>query len=167
MSKKIISLTVIAIMLFTLCACQNHERHPRDYIQMGNFYGLGYAYDNGLITKADLKAMAKTLPVGVRPEGFSEESEIRLREEFLEVFVIPNAEYYMIDEADLVIDHISAWEYYGIYNGYVAVRMDHNFWFYVILPGKIVQTVEGVKIGGIYANNERVMLWYDESLSIN
>jgi hypothetical protein len=162
MSKKIISLTVIAIMLFTFCACQNHERHAADNIQMGNFYGLGYAYDNGLITKADLKAMAKTLPVGVRPEGFSEESEIRLREEFLEVFILPRAEEYKIKESDLVIDYIEVGGYYGLYSSYVAVRMDHDFWGFLNMV--YYQIVEGVKFT-LPNSGPRIMLWYDETMS--
>ena len=112
--RVFIALFLAIVMLFCLAGC---DKEPTDKKSTGTFYTLQEAYDNGYLTKEDLKAVAregKSHSLGL-PELAIQQAIIK---DYLDIFKESSQRY-----PDATVDDIYIWRYYGNYHGAVVVQM--------------------------------------------
>ena len=128
MKKYKIFLGVISLALITvtiLCmGCTSEQRYSKS---VGGFYTLDEAYGNGWLTQDDLKNIAfyyhtrygetehtdKTfVPTPKMPETLNEDMQNKIKRTYLdEVAMVPDGTF----------ENIEIYQYYGTYNGCVAI----------------------------------------------
>ena len=121
--SKIICLGVVLVMaLGIFCACDKDDnfRNPKNgEPTSGEFYSLQTAYDNGWISKGDLRNIAYYYagdaqkkgfkPTPITPESLSAETELAIKESFLQ--------FWGKEDISLIVIR----DYYGEYNGFIAM----------------------------------------------
>ena len=146
--SKILCLGFVLIMgLGILCACDKEDnfRNPKNgEPTSGEFYTLQVAYDNGWLSKGDLRNIAYYYagdaqkkgfkPTPKIPETLSHETELAIRESNL---------YSRWDDSKVAIDDIVIRGYYGEYNGLIAVIVHNNSAYYPAVVYEV--TVGGIK----------------------
>ena len=138
MRKKLTKLICLGIVLVMcvgiLCACNKNDddfRNPRNgEPKAGEFYTLQQAYDNGWLSKGDLRNIAyhKTgdgqrkgfTPTPKDPETLSAETELAIKEDWTRLLREQGTE-------NAVADDVTIHNYYGIYDGLVAVFVSDNY----------------------------------------
>lgn len=145
--KKFIclGLTLIACVV-VLCAC-NDNKSEINAVD-GEFYTLQEAYDNGWLSKTDLKNIAYQLngtkPIGFTPkdkEPLSAEDERLLKNDYASRF-----------DDGRTADDVLICGYYGQYNGFVAVIVDNGHF----------DVITNKEVGGVkftYPDSNTITLW--------
>lgn len=144
--KKLICVAVVLIIsVGILCACNDDDfRNPRNgEPEAGEFYTLQEAYDNGWLSKGDLRNIAYYYggdgqrkgfePTPKNPEELSEETELAIRADW--------AERNGGENANDNVWQISRLKYCGTYDGLTIV--------YIHSGAICAQIVGEQKIGGI------------------
>jgi putative cell wall-binding protein len=104
---------------------------------MGTFYGLQKAYDDGLITLDDLRSIAyyqsggsdepDILPIPKNPENLNEETEQAIKETYM---VVLRSRTYL-DGTPMVpyakTSDVTVLGYYGTYNGAIAIKISDSY----------------------------------------
>jgi len=123
MFKKIICLGVMLVMVFSLVACKNPERHHEKPRVVGS-YKLEYAYENGWLSKTDLKNIAyyhngvsnkNFISKPKDPEMLSKEVENKIKQMYLEKLKEMDPE--------ATLDNVWIEKYYGTYSDCVVVNV--------------------------------------------
>lgn len=156
--KNIIYIVLIIILcFFTMCSCNIGDdfRNPiNGEPEAGEFYTLQEAFDNGWLSRGDLRNIAYHRtgdgqrkgfkPTPKNPEVLSVETELAIKEAHADKYI------------DEPLETIRIRGYYGIYNGLVAVSITGGEWDYPDV------TYE-VNIGGIiFYNIFKIKLWKEE-----
>ena len=131
--KRIIVLFMMLILSVVLVGCNKNA---------GKLYTLEEAYDLNLITKNDLKNIAyyfnkvesnDFVPKPKNPESISKKNERLIKKTYLRD---------VLKEPRLSIKKVHIYEYYGTYNGCIALRItdsynryDYNFHEEYIIDG--------------------------------
>ncbi|MCM1306401.1 MAG: hypothetical protein NC037_02550 [Bacteroides sp.] len=165
MKKKLIKIICFGLALIMsvgiLCACNNDDdfRNPRNgEPEAGEFYTLQQAYDNGWLSKGDLRNIAYYWsgggqrkgfkPTPKNPETLSPETELAIKEDRAE-----NLHESGTEEA--VADGVKITNYFGTYDGLVAVFVYDNYSGYsTALTQK--------QIGGVsfkYYDSNQILVW--------
>lgn len=139
--KKIITLGVMLIMvlaLFTSCSQNNNGK----VIVEGPFYSLQSAYNQGLLTKKDLKEITKLKNNG-NIEKIDEQIENRIKQSY--------SNYYSQEKVEeVIIDR-----YLGTYNGSVAIMIGYK-------NNEYTSVCWEEKIAGVtfkYSDSQRIYIW--------
>ena len=160
--KNIIYIVLIIILcFFTMCSC-NYDDDFRNPIngepEAGEFYTLQEAFDNGWLSRGDLRNIAYHRtgdgqkkgfkPTPKNPAVLSAETELAIKEAYA-----ANLRERGILEA--VADGVGVNNYFGIYNDLVTVFIYDKYSGYadVILN----QTIGGIKF--TYNNSNEIMVW--------
>lgn len=139
--KKIITLGVMLMMvlaLFTSCSQNNNGK----VIVEGSFYSLQSAYNQGLLTKKDLKEITKLKNNG-NIEKIDEQIENRIKQSY--------SNYYSQEKVEeVIIDR-----YLGTYNGSVAIMIGYknNEYTSVCWEEKIASVTFK------YSDGQRIYIW--------
>ena len=165
-STKIIALVTVLIICLTglaliMTACNNDDdfRNPRNgEPEAGEFYTLQQAYDNGWLSKGDLRNIAyhKTgdgqrkgfKPTPKNPETLSAETELALKEDWANRLRDTGTE-------NAVADGVTIHYYYGTYDGLVAIFVSDRYskHFQVINE----ENIDGVKFK--YTDSNEILVW--------
>ena len=158
--SKILCLGVILVMVLgILCACDKDDDNFRNPMNgeptSGEFYSLQIAYDNGWISKGDLRNIAYHYAGDAQKKGFkpapitplSQEMELSIKESRLQEIIDrhPNT----------VADEITIDGYFGTYDGFVAIFLGGDYSYYYAVTTTI-------NIGGIeftYPNSREIIVW--------
>ncbi|MDE5600872.1 MAG: hypothetical protein K2J16_00035 [Clostridia bacterium] len=159
--SRILCLGFVLIMtLGILCACNKEDnfRNPQNgEPTLGEFYDLQTAYDNGWISKDDLRNLAYYLTGDAQKEGFepapripetlSPETEFAIKE--------THAKSLRDGYPEAIASDVRIEAYYGTYNGFVAVIISAKYYAF---PAVIHdETIDGIKFRYPYPNTIR--LW--------
>ena len=165
---KLISMGVVLIMCVgILCACNKNDddfRNPRNgEPQAGEFYTLQQAYDNGWLSKGDLRNIAYYWggsgqrkgfkPTPKDPEELSAETELAIKEDRAHRLREQGTE-------NAVADGVRITNYFGSYDGLVAVLIYDNY------SGGADVIVEKY-VGGVkfmYPNSNQILVWAQREL---
>ena len=156
-------LSVLALSAVLLCACNNDNnyRNPLNgEPETGTFYYLQTVYDNGWISKGDLKNIAyyqnvplfdpdgSTMLKGFKPspknpETLSTDIELAIKNDYI------SQKY----DDSTTIDGVQIVKYYGTYDGFVAVMIN---------PGGFCSIrediIDGITIKYSYLSDQ-ILLW--------
>lgn len=139
--KKIITLGVMLMMvlaLFTSCSQNNNGKVIVD----GSFYSLQSAYNQGLLTKKDLKEITKLKNNG-NIEKIDEQIGNRIKQSY--------SNYYSQEKVEeVIIDR-----YLGTYNGSVAIMIGYK-------NNEYTSVCWEEKIAGVtfkYSDGQRIYIW--------
>ena len=167
MTKKITKVICFFVALImcagVMCACNKNDddfRNPRNgEPEAGEFYTLQEAYDNGWLSKGDLRNISyhKTgdgqrkgfRPTPKNPEMLSAETELAIKEDWAKYLMRGNS------ELEAVADGIFIRAYYGIYEGLIAVYIEDMYYEF---PDVICKD----SVGGIefkYGNTNTIKVW--------
>ena len=138
MSKKMKALVAIGIAVVILVTAGvigwvicNPERKPEQPKAAG-FYSLDIAYDNGWISRTDLRSLAYYhnqimkyedkyfVPIPKDPEVLDEETENRFRLAYRDALVL-------WDRYEVDPDRIHIEKYYGTYSGCIAISITVDY----------------------------------------
>ena len=159
--KSLIVGVVLIMCVGILCACNNGDdfRNPiNGEPKAGEFYTLQEAFDNGWLSRGDLRNIAYHRtgdgqkkgfkPTPKNPEVLSAETELAIKEAYA-----ANLRERGILEA--VADGVGVNNYFGIYNDLVTVFIYDKYSGYadVILN----QTIGGIKF--TYNNSNEIIVW--------
>lgn len=166
--KKTALLVSIILLIFTIIGCSNEQNNGKK-MNNGSFYSLNNLYKNKRINDNDLLNIAYRNNGGFLYNDQGEElafiPEVIVKVEELSkdlLDMIINDYFDMLMEDDyfinekLEISDIKMLGYFGVYNGYYAMRFQDN---------KTLATVSGEEnIGGLkfiypYAGDNKVILW--------
>ena len=166
MKKNLIKLICLCLALVTcvgiLCACNKNDdsfRNPRnDEPEAGEFYTLQQAYDNGWLSKGDLRNIAyhKTgdgqrkgfTPTPKAPETLSAETELAIKEDRANRLREQGTE-------NAVADGVYITNYFGSYDGLVAIFVYDAYSGYACAI--VNKTVGGVKFK--YYDSNQILVW--------
>lgn len=160
MFKKIIGLTMVVLLTFSLSSCIRNDIGGGK--SMGAFYSLLEESFKGSLTQEDLKNIAyyhnggrvgneskideNFVPIAKNPETLNKEIDNRIRQDYLN----------NIKKKDVsaTIDGVFIHAYYGIYNGYVAIVISDNYTVFAqgTMPDIIV---DGIK----FSFHHGLLLW--------
>lgn len=156
MIKKIICIGVIILMLISMTACA-----PK---QLGNFFSLQEAFDEGLLLHHDLKNIAyyqngeiedeNFEPIPKMPEILSEKTKSAIKE--TRAYDLKNQSTNPIKDAKT--KDITIVNYYGTYNNCVAVMIDDCY-------NEHDTALRDIEISGIvfhYKNGNRIVIWKEK-----
>lgn len=160
--KKLIYVGVVLIVCVgILCACNDDDfRNPRNgEPEAGEFYTIDEAYENGWLSKGELRSIAYYLnsesqgknfePIPKNPEALSEELDLAIREDIARTYR-DNGSY-----PEAIADDISISKYFGKYGDMYAFTYGA---IYFDSPAAITtKYVDGIKF--IYPQSDTVMLW--------
>lgn len=116
--KKIIAIFMMLILSVVLVGCNKN---------LGKFYTLEEAYNLNLITKDDLKSIAyyfnkvesnDFVPKPKNPESIDKKTERLIKKTYLRD---------ILEEPGLSIKGVHIYEYYGTYNGCIALRITDSY----------------------------------------
>ena len=171
MRKKLTRLICLIIALVTsvgiLCACNKNDdnfRNPRNgEPQAGEFYTLQRAYDNGWLSKGDLRNISYHRtgdgqrkgfkPTPKDPETLSTETELAIKEDWARLLREQ-------ETVNAVADDVTILNYYGIYDGLVAVLMTDIYSGYA--DAIFEKYVGGVKFR--YPDSNQILVWAQREL---
>ena len=166
MRKKLTKLICLGIVLVMcvgiLCACNKNDdnfRNPRNgEPQAGEFYTLQRAYDNGWLSKGDLRNIAYYLrgdgqrkgfkPTPKTPETLSAETELAIKEDRANRLREQGTENAVADGVDIT-------NYFGSYDGLVAIFVYDAYSGYA--DAIVNKTVGGVKFK--YYDSNQILVW--------
>ena len=158
--SKILCLGVILVMtLGILCACDKDDdnfRNPKNgEPTSGEFYSLQTAYDNGWISKGDLRNIAYYYAGDAQKKGFkptpitplSSETELAIKESRLQEIIDrhPNT----------VADEITIDDYFGTYNGFVAIFLGGDYSYYY--AANMTINIAGIEF--FYHSSQEIIVW--------
>ena len=161
-STKLICLTIVLIMCAgILCACNNDDdfRNARNgEPEAGEFYTLQEAYDNGWLSKGDLRNIAYYLsgsgqrkgfkPTPKDPEELSAATELAVKEDWAKYLREKGTE-------NAVADGVMIKNYFGTYDGLVAVFVYDSYSGYSC--AMVEKSVGGVKY--TYYDSNQILVW--------
>jgi hypothetical protein len=125
----------------------------------GNFYALSKAYEDGLLTKDDIKDISAVHPLNLYelervspPAPLSEDIKTKIKQDYLDSCT-------KIDHPDATVDDVMIYKYYGTYGRCVAVMMTDRFSVYATVICH--ETIGGIVID--YSDSNRIVIWKDGS----
>ena len=141
---KVICLCVVIIMCVSIfCACNNDDdyRNPRNgEPEAGEFYTLQEAYDNGWLSKGDLRNIAYYYagdgqrkgfkPTPKNPETLSAETELAIKEDWAQKLK-SNNDNMLPDWVSEDLENLIIKGYYGTFNGLVAIMKQEIYFTYI------------------------------------
>ena len=166
MIKRLTKLICVVLALVTcggiMCACNKNDDDFRNLRngepEAGEFYTLQEAYDNGWLSKGDLRNIAyhKTgdgqrkgfKPTPKSPEILSAETELAIKQDWANSLRKQGTENAVAD--DVTIHH-----YYGMYDGLVAIFITSRSAMY--LDVIVEKNIGGVKF--TYGNSNQILVW--------
>jgi len=122
MIKKFMSLGALLIIAFSMAAC-NPEYHTKQP-EVAGMHSLESAYQNGWISKSDLKAIAK---LHNNKKDAQIENEETLSEE--KENLIKQSYYYSLWKEipkPTELKYIYVKKYFGVYSGYIVVMIEND-----------------------------------------
>jgi len=164
---KIIA-AILAVVLLSaglavvMTACDNDDDSYRKPLngepEAGKFYSLQTAYDNGWISRGDLRNIEYHRTGDAQKKGFvatpknpevlSEETKLAIRESYAKSLREQ-------DIAEAVADGVLIVGYFGIYDGFIALKIDSE---YFGNPDVVYEeTIGGIRF--VYGNANTITLW--------
>ena len=147
---------MLSLTAVLLCACNNdyNYRNPRNgEPEMGTFYYLQTAYENGWISKGDLQSIAYYQngyahkkgfkPAPKNPETLSEDLEQAIKNDYIRQMYDNNA----------TIGGVWISKYYGTYDGFIAIMINMGGFC-----ATREDTIDGIKIVYNYLTDQ-ILLW--------
>ena len=150
--KSLIVGVVLIMCVGILCACNNGDdfRNPiNGEPKAGEFYTLQEAFDNGWLSRYQLKSIAyhhaqvhsdpklygNFKPIAINPQNLPKNIENRIKQNYLTAFLneVPSAS----------IEGIEISSYYGIYDNCIIVEMIDKYYV------SDLQIDEKIEIGGV------------------
>ena len=138
---------------------------PQKEENVGTFYSLQEAYDEGLFTVQDLMSIAyyhdslggvdgTFIPTPKNPEVLNAETSNEICQAFFKMYIEPNNDESNNYSTIVTIDEVEILVYYGTYNDAVVFRMKANY----VTPGAIREVI----VGGItftYNSGNDIFIW--------
>lgn len=158
MKKTILSIVCLGVMLImclgVFCACNCGEDDFRNPIigepADGEFYSLKEAYEQKLLTKADLDEIAELYNNNAQQ---TESLDLDISEKIkFDYYNSVSSQY-----AEMKVDDVSIEKFYGVHNGVYAIIIENPF---VNYPAVIVDEWE--EIGGVQFHHTgflRIAIW--------
>lgn len=121
--KKVLMICFMLVIVFFLGGCTNGEID-------GNFYTLREAYDKGLLLKEDLENIAYYYnefeisnynPIPKKPAVIDKKTEKIIKKKYLEK---------ILDNINISVDVVNLYNYYGTYNGHIALSITDDYYVY-------------------------------------
>ena len=121
--RNILIFCLVLLSLSVLSGCKKNDN-------VGDFYNLITAYEEGLITKEDLKSIAcyyngKEVdgfnPKPMNPEKIDKRSQKLIKKMYLEK---------ILDGKKTNINKVQIYNYYGNYNGNIALTISDDYYAY-------------------------------------
>lgn len=135
-TKITICITFLLVMILGMfCACNEKEPQKR-----GEFYTLREAYEQGMITKADLESIS-TCRLGVDGNPLSQYQK-PLDKEIVYAIKETLAYEYNLGGYKLGVEEFGVMCYYGTYNGLPAIKRKGPYMYMAIVWDDIIDGVE-------------------------
>ena len=120
--STVLSVCLAVLTLFSCAGCGEGEPQAIVPPPTGVFYTLKEAYDSGWLTKKDVRSIVYYYQGGDEgftpkkkdPEVLSAETELILKQAYLQT---------ELKEPNISLDYVKIYNYYGTYNGMIAVHI--------------------------------------------
>ncbi|MDE5600874.1 MAG: hypothetical protein K2J16_00045 [Clostridia bacterium] len=149
---------VVSMALGILCACDKDDdfRNPQNgEPTLGEFYDLQTAYDNGWLSKGDLRNIAYHYaddaqkkgfkPTPKNPDMLSEETALAIKESYIKP--------YQESRPDSNANDVPIDGYYGTYNGLVAVYIRYGGAYCVVTE----KNIGGIEF--VFPDSHEILVW--------
>ena len=144
MIKKIIILGVALFMCIGIFSgCSN---------SYGEFYTLQKAYDEGLLTVADLQTITTHRTDGTSARGILRAEIVSEIKELAAINARKNEKIEAAKAEDFQIE-----KYYGTYNGSIVIMLNHPYYDYPAVILDVNETIAGVVFH--YSDPSRIIVW--------
>lgn len=168
MTKKVIGLMIVALLLFSLVACNR----PDD-VNFGVFYNLQEAYDIGFLNEQDLMSIAyyhgsldsvggTFVPTPKEPEILSPEIEKSIKETRASTLRVETYSDGTLKQPEATVSDVMIIGYFGKYSDSFAIMLQDSYYDYM-------DEERSVDIAGVtfnYSNSNSILIWRDNKMDL-
>ena len=150
----LLSYFVLTVLLCLMVSCTfgDNGNRGRNILNVGTFFSLQEAYDDGMITVEDLQSIANHQNNGTAPDNTLSVEVVKAIKETA-VFSLRNNNPNPYPEA--MVDDVTINRYYGTYNNCVVVMINDVY-------SEYSANLKDVDVAGViihYYNGNRIIIW--------